>query len=101
MRITLEGAQVSAVVLTQDQPGHQFPGDGTEQDAQRQRDELAGEIAAQMYAAVVETHQQLLTSTPASRLTSHAIDGQSLSQARSELQHFERLLEGGGHERAV
>ncbi len=54
-----------------------------------------------MYAAVVETHQHLLAATPASRLTRQAIDGQSLSQARSELQHFERLVAGGGHERAA
>ncbi len=100
MRITLEGShEVSAVVLTQDRLVINFLARQIN-TARQQRDELARDIAAQMYAAVVETHQQLLTGTPAASLTSHAIEGQSLSQARSELQHFERLVEGGGHERA-
>jgi hypothetical protein len=100
MRITLEPAtQVSAVVLTQDSLVINFLVMELNK-TKRQRDQLAGEIAAQMYAAVVETHQQLLASTPASRLTRNALDGQSLAQARSELQHFEQLVAGGGHERA-
>jgi hypothetical protein len=100
MRITLEGShEVSAIVLTQDRLVINFLA-GQINTARQQRDELARDIAAQMYAAVVETHQQVLTSAPAVSLTSHALEGQSLSQARSELQHFERLVEGGGHERA-
>jgi hypothetical protein len=98
--ITLEGShEVSAVVLTQDRLVINFLARQIN-TSQQQRDELARGIAAQLYAAVVETHQQLLTFAPAASLTDHAIEGQSLSQARSELQHFERLADGGGHERA-
>ena len=95
--ITLEGShEVSAVVFTQDRLVINFLARQISA-AQQQRNELVRGIAAQLYAAVVETHQQLLTFAPATNLTSQAIEGQSLSQARSELQHFERLLEGGGH----
>ncbi|MHB8862790.1 MAG: hypothetical protein ACYC6N_10315 [Pirellulaceae bacterium] len=100
MHITLEPfTHVSAIVLTQDSLVINFLALELNK-TRRLRDELVAEIAAQMYAAVVETHQQLLAATPASRLTSHAWDGESLSQARSELQHFEQLVAGGGHERA-
>jgi hypothetical protein len=100
MRIALSDVHdVTLVVLTQDRLAINFL--VRQINAVRQQsDELARDIAAQMYAAVVDTHQQLLTFAPAASLTSQAIEGQSLSQARSELQHFERLVEGGGHERA-
>jgi len=100
MRITLEGSQeVSAVVLTQDRLVINYLARQINA-ARQERNELARGIAAQLYAAVVETHQQLLTFAPAASLTNPAGEGQSLSQARSELQHFERLAESGGHERA-
>ncbi len=100
MRITLENApEVTAVVVTQDRLVINFLARQIEQGRQ-QRDRLSRDIAAQFYAAVVEAHQDLLTFAPATSLTSHALEGQSLSQARSELQHYERLIEGGGHERA-
>lgn len=100
MRIALSDVHdVALVVLTQDRLALNFL--VRQINAVRQQsDELARDIAAQMYAAVVETHQQVLTFAPAASLTNQAIEGQSLSQARSELQHFERLIEGGGHERA-
>jgi hypothetical protein len=65
-----------------------------------ERDRLVGEMAAQMYAAVVETHQQLLASIPAAGLSPVTVDSQALAQARHELQQFQQLVEGGGHERA-
>jgi len=99
-RITLDDPrEISMVVLTQDQLVLNFLARQLA-STRELRNELSRAIAAQLYATVVETHQQLLTFAPAARLTSHAADGQSLSQARAELQHFERLIESGGDARA-
>lgn len=100
VRISLDKPRlVTTIVLTQDPLVVNFL--ATRTAALRQgQDQLMGAIAGQMYAAVVETHQQLLTLIPAAGLSSATIEGQSLSLARHELQQFQRLVEGGGHERA-
>lgn len=59
-----------------------------------------GEIATQMYAAVVDTHQQLLEQVATPHLSDTLVQNETLDQARNELQHFQRLTEAGGHERA-
>ena len=53
-----------------------------------------------MYAAVVDTYQQLLKNAPPSGRANVELETESLAQAQGELQHFERLLESGGHDRA-
>ena len=100
MLITLPPpAQVSLVVLTQDSLAVNFLAMEINKTRPR-RDALAGEIAANVYATVVETSQQLQSALPVSRTAGQDWNGSALSQARSALQHYERLTTGGGHERA-
>lgn len=100
MLITLPPpAQVSLAVLTQDSLAVNFLAMEINKTRPR-RDALAGEIAANIYTAVVETSQQLQSALPVSRTSNQDWNGSTLSQARSALQHYERLTTGGGHERA-
>lgn len=100
LRITLApGQPVSLVVLTQDPLVINFL--ARQLTAMRaEHDELAREIATQQYADVVRIHQQLVASAPAAQLTAHTLDDRALTLARGDLQQFEQLLAGGGHERA-
>jgi hypothetical protein len=90
---------VSTVVLTQDQLVVNFLARQTAA-LRRYQDQLLGEIAAQMYAAVVETRQALLESMSADGASPITVNSASLDLARNELQQFQQLIEGGGHERA-
>jgi hypothetical protein len=100
MLITLPPpAQVSLVVLTQDSLAVNFLAMEINKTRPR-RDALAGEIAANVYTSVVETSQQLQSALPVARSSDQDWNGSTLSQARSALQHYERLTTGGGHERA-
>ncbi len=100
VRVTLEKPRlITAIVITQDQQVINFLA-GQTAALRRQQDQLVGEIAADLYSAVVETQQQLLELTSAAGLARPSTESQSLSQARSELQHFQQLVEGGGHDRA-
>jgi hypothetical protein len=63
-RIQLEAPRgISLVVLTQDPLVINFLARQIH-DTRRRRDEILGEIAAQLYTAVVDTHQRLLESAP-------------------------------------
>jgi hypothetical protein len=95
LRLTLDDARlVTAVVLTQDRLVINYLARQLE-DAREQRGKLVAEMAAQWYAAVTATHEKLYGAIPVSGPSSHAME-----QARHELQHFEQLLEDGGHDRA-
>ncbi len=90
---------VTSIVMTQDQQVINFLARQTAA-LRKEQDQLVGEIAAEMYSTVVETHQQLLELIPAAGLSNSTVENQSLSQARTELQQFQQLVEGGGHDRA-
>ena len=100
VRIPLDSPRaISLVVLTQDPLVINFL---TRQmhEARRRQDELLRQIASHAYTAVVETHQRLLELAPPTQLAGHAVSSHPLSLARTELQQFERLLDGGGHDQA-
>ncbi len=100
VRVRLENPRlITRIVLTQDQQVINFLARQTAA-LRHAQDQLLGEIAAQLYGVVVETHQQLLQAAPIPGLTNAAPENAALSQARVELQQFQQLLEGGGHERA-
>ncbi len=96
LRVTLDDSRsVSAMVLTQDRLVINYLARQIE-DSRKQRSKLVAEMAAQWYAAVTATHEQLYGAIPVAGPSSHAME-----QARHELQHFEQLLEDGGHDRAL
>ena len=95
LRLTLDDARlVSSIVLTQDRLAINYLARQLE-DAREDYARLTAEMAAQWYAAVTATHEKLYGAIPVSGPSSHAME-----QARHELQHFEQLLEDGGHDRA-
>ena len=95
LRLTLDDARlVTVVVLTQDRLVINYLARQLE-DAREQHGKLVAEMAAQWYAEVTATHEKLYGAIPVSGPSSHAME-----QARHELQHFEQLLEDGGHDRA-
>ena len=100
VRIALENPRlVSTIVLTQDQLVVNFLARQTAA-LRRQQDQLLGEIAAQMYAATVETRQALLERMSTTAMSPVSVKNVSLDRARNALQQFQQLIEGGGHERA-
>ncbi len=100
LRIALQQPRlITTIVLTQDRLVINFLARQTAA-LRKMQAELVGEIAAQMYAAVVETHQQLIEMAPLPGLTDGTVESPSLAQARAELQQFQQLVETGGHERA-
>jgi len=90
---------ITTIVLTQDPLVVNFLARQTA-ELRQQQDELVGDIVAQMYSAVVQTHQQLLAKIPGPRLSAATLENQALNHARDQLQRFQQLVEGGGHERA-
>jgi hypothetical protein len=95
MKISLNTTDtVTPVVLTQDRLTINYLARQLAEN-RNQHDLLEAEIAANVYASVVETHQRLLGLEPA---VGGAND--SLEQARGQLQLYEQLIEGGGHDRA-
>ena len=95
LRISFAADQlVSLVAITQDPLAINYLARQVEKKGQ-QYDRLLGDIAAELYAAMVETRQRLVTIDPAGVTGSGRLDA-----ARRELQHFERLVETGGHDQA-
>ncbi len=100
LRVRLDKPRsVTSIVMTQDQQVINFLARQTAA-LRKEQDQLVGEIAAHLYSAVVETQQQLLELTPAAGIARPHLESDSLSQARTELQQFQQLVEGGGHDRA-
>ena len=95
LRIALDAQQlVALVVVTQDPLAINFLAQKID-ETRRTHDQLLGEIASDMYASVAETRQRLLDIDPAG-----VAAGDALDTARRELQHFQRLVEDGGHDQA-
>jgi hypothetical protein len=96
VRVTLRDAQTtSAIVFTQDRLTINFLARKLG-ELHKRRSQLVAEIAADWYASVAETHRKLAGAIP--------VDGPSatsLERARSDLQHFQHLLDEGGHVRAA
>lgn len=100
LRVQLDQPRlITPLVITQDPLIINFLARQTASLRERQ-DELIGDIATGMYAAVVETHQQLLDTAPSAGLSQASLDTQALERARYQLQQFQRLVERGGHDRA-
>jgi hypothetical protein len=95
LRIALQQQQlVTVVLLTQDPLAISYLARQIERTRQR-HDQLLSEVASQMYSAVAQTRQRLLEVEAAAVAANGALE-----QARVELQHFQRLVETGGHDRA-
>ncbi len=100
LQVTLDKPSlISTIVTTQDPLVVNFLASHAAH-LRRYQDQLVGDIAAQMYAHVVETQQRLLQGIPPGGLGQLPTESEALEQARGELQQYQQLLEGGGHERA-
>ncbi|MFW6114419.1 MAG: hypothetical protein ACOC7K_01620 [bacterium] len=101
VHITLDKRRlITPIVLTQDQLVINYL--AKQAAALREiQQENPGEIAASMYATVVDTHQGILEAASASQLSDQLVQNESLELARRQLQHFQKLVESGGHEQAT
>lgn len=91
---------ITPIVLTQDQLVINYLARQTAALREHKK-AVRGELSAEMYAAVVDTHQEILASASGSWLSNRLVQNESLEQARGQLQHFQRLVETGGPEQAV